>query len=363
MAYDWPAYCTTQVLALGEYWLIEAIVALAKAGHFFDTALSLDYWEALQGWMKKTGVWNDQLLDEKRQDYPFALRFVRSRISDEFLYQQYQKARAGIDLGYCLGSRDEQGRCLGCDACTDGEQRRAITQHQIRQPDRSEYLSQLKAVVQQKRQLKASYVRLRVSPWLAGVEPAFLNAFVFTELLARYPEMEVDLLSVRESLFSIRPNDRRFAGTSGETVFALKAWDETILHRALADPAGHTGQGFDILGKAEEFIPGRFSRLHLDIRLPDRYFPEPRARLEAYLRGAYLPYSLRREGEKRLVFDLPKKALRKKIVFGGSIETQDDAVLATLEVGPKFDLEAVIGEFPGENLHRHAQISISKIEW
>jgi hypothetical protein len=85
--------------------------------------------------------------------------------------------------------------------------------------------------------------------------------------------------------------------------------------------------------------------------------------LEAYLRGAYVPYSLRREDEHRLAFDLPAKALKRKVLFGGLIESRDDGFLASLDVGPKFDLAALLGEFPGENLHRYAQALISRIEW
>ena len=45
------------------------------------------------------------------------------------------------------------------------------------------------------------------------------------------------------------------------------------------------------------------------MHLPGDFFPKPRARLEQYLRAAYLPYSLRREGD-GYRFDLPKKALK-----------------------------------------------------
>ena len=45
LAYDWSAYCASQVLALGGYWLIEAILALAREGHCFDTKLPSGYWD------------------------------------------------------------------------------------------------------------------------------------------------------------------------------------------------------------------------------------------------------------------------------------------------------------------------------
>jgi hypothetical protein len=367
LAFDWPAYCTSQVLALGGHWLTGPIVALAKKGYCFETRLPGEYWDDLQAWMKKAGFWNDAFLGQKEPGYSFPLAFVASNVSDDFLYHQYQQARSGQDDGYCLGRRDARGRCLTCGACIDEAQRRAIVRHQIHQPERSGYLSQLREVVARKRQLEPVYACLRTQPWLAGVEPAFLNGFVFKELLARYPELTDNLLSVRESLFTVKPLDRQFSGVSGETVFALKAWDTERVYRALGDSQATAGDGFEIVGLAEvlspgEFRPGEFRRLHLDIHLGNAFFPEPRVRLEEYLRGAYLPYSLRREGT-RLIFDLPAKALKKRILFDGFIEERGESFVADLEVGPKFDLAEFLSGFGEPGLRHHASVRVSDVVW
>jgi hypothetical protein len=216
--------------------------------------------------------------------------------------------------------------------------------------------------MQHKRELQPSYIRLRLDPWLAGTAPAFANAVVFKELLSRYPEMLGDLLLVRESLFSTKPNHRRFPNVSGETVFGIKAWDEKLLQSALADASGHTGGGFEILGPAEGFVPGHFSRLHLDTYLPTQFFPKPRIRLEEYLRSAYLPYSLRREND-GYRFDLPKKALKKRLLYEGTIQPTQSGLLASLDVGVKFDLGALIATFGSPELARHASVQVSAIEW
>ena len=374
LAFDWPAYCVTQALAVGRYWLVEPMVALAQKGYCFDTALPPEYWNELRGWMERAGHWNDAFLGEKGPDYPFALEFVESNVSAEFLYRQYREAQppsvpptrgevgAGMDSGYCLGNREQPGHCLGCGACADEEQRRAITHHRIRQPGRGQYMAQLQEVMARKRRLQPAYCLLRLDSWLAGVLPEFLDGFVFKELLARYPEQADNLLAVRESLFTLRPNDRRFPTMSGETVFALKAWDVKVLERVLADARKHHGMGFQIVGPAEDFSPGEFSRLHLDVHLPSEHFPEPRTRLEQYLRGAYVPYSLRREGN-CLRFDLPRKALKKRILFGGFLETREDGFFASLDVGPKFDLLAFLRTFDEGSLFRHARVQVSVIRW
>jgi len=375
LAFDWPDYCATQVLALGGYWLVDPVVALAQKGYCYDAALPPEYWDELRRWMTEAGYWNDGFLGEKDADYRFPLEFVESDVPAEFLYRQYREAQAGKDSGYCLGDRERLGRCLACGACLDQEQRRSITHHQIHQPARYPYMSQLQAVMERKRRLQPAYFVLRVDPLLAGVAPECLNAFVFRELLARYPELTDNLLSVRESLFTVDPNAGHFPAVSGETVFALKAWDAAALETVLlgfADRKALSSQPpiARVLRPAGGFTPGVFTRLHLDLHLPADPFPEPRVRLEQYLRDAYLPYSLRREGS-RLQFDLPPKALKKKILFDGFIEIREgggmgvgkSGFLASLDVGPKFDLMAFLDTFGQPNPGLHARAEISKIDW
>ncbi len=371
LAFDWADYCVSQVLALGGYWLIEPVVALAQKGYCFDTALSPAYWAEFKDWMEKAGHWNDAFLGEKGLDYDFALDFVESKVSGEFLYRQYRPPSLppgrGEDGGYCLGNHEQPGHCLGCGACADEEQRRAITQHQIRQPERGAYQARLREVMARKRRLQPLYFRFQVEPWLAGVSAEFLNAFVFREIVGQCPELVDNLLSVRESLFTVRPNDGRFPGMSGETVFALKAWDFGALEMGIETRSLSLRLQKNLVSPANDFVPGVFTRLRLEVRLPGEFFPNPRARLEEYLRGAYVRYSVRREaGGYR--FDVARKALKKKILFGGffckrSDAREGDEFFASLDVGPKFDLMAFLRTFGGKGRHHHARVRVLEIEW
>jgi hypothetical protein len=275
-----------------------------------------------------------------------------------------------VDGGYCLGDHRGPGHCLGCGACAGEEQRRAITHHQIRHAEHRPYVPsptvQLQEVMAHKRRLQPTYLLVRLDSWLADVVPEFLNGFVFKVILTGCPELVDNLLSVRESLFTVRPNDRCFPSVSGETVFGLKAWDVEALERALETKffGENAASGVQVLGPAIGFKPGEFARLHMDVHLPADFFPEPRARLEQYLRGAYVRYSLRRE-DTHYRFDLPPKTLKKKILFAGSFGAQEDdrGFSASLDVGPKFDLMAFLGTFGGEGLPRHAEVRVSQIEW
>ncbi len=339
LAFDWAEYGTTQVLALGGYWLVEPLVARAREGDFYDGRLPRGYWEALRAWLERSGLWSDPFLGEKGPDYPFPLEFVQTDVPADFLYRQYQAARAGLDPGYCLGDAAGPGQCRGCGACPDEEHRRAILHHRIRVPDLGPYLAELRDVVGRKRRLRPLYYRFRTDAALSGVHPAFLNALVFRQILACAPELTENLLSVREALFTIPPNDRQFPTLGGETIFALRAWDTDAL-RAVFSSLSALGEGIEVLGPVEDFTPGVFTKARLGLSFPIP-LPTARAALEGYLRGAYVPFSLRREGEGYGI-EVPPRGLKKKVLFGGRLEDQGERTLIVLEVGPKFDLLALL---------------------
>jgi hypothetical protein len=367
-------------LALGGHWLVDALVALARRGHCFDTELPPGYWAQLQAWMQENGHWTREFLGPKGPEYPFALDFVRSNVSSEYLYRQFLEAQAGHDTGYCLGgvrstSDGGQGHCLACGACVSPKQRSAILEHRIQPAEPGSRLAELREIVAGKRRIKPLYVRVRVAPWLAGAQPAFLNTLLFKFLLARYTEWTDNLYSVDECLFSVRPNDRRFPPLTGETVFALKGREMEPIVAALnsdlqpfAAAPGAEELAFETTGLAPEaFYPGAYTRLGLNLELPAQQFAEPRAHLEQYLRDSYLPYSLRRESpegtnETCYRFDVPKKGLKKKILWGGTFALAESGMKAELEVGPGFDLRSFLNTF-ADRAHYYARTYITDIQW
>ncbi|MEA3310414.1 MAG: radical SAM protein [Chloroflexota bacterium] len=340
LATPWPDYAVSQVLALGGYWLHEPLRQLAKAGHCYALRLTGGYWEALRGWMQTHGQWNETFLGPKGPDYPFALDFVAGGVSPRFLYRAYQHALLGRDMGYCLGQD-----CLGCGACRTSAQRASLTQHRILPPTAPDYGQRLPQLMRTKWRLRPLYVKMRVPSITAGVEPAWLNAWIFRYLLRSYPALADNLLAVQESLFTTARLKSQFGSWFGETVFALKAWDVDDLLWELSGPEAAASESA-YLGVAADFEPGNFRQLRLNFTLPVRQFPAAGRRLRTYLQAHYLPNNVRREGQ-CYRFELAQKALKKQILLAGSYRETEEAFQAELAVGPKFDLGGYLSSFGG----------------
>jgi len=373
LATPWDEYAASQVLALGGSWLCEPVIELARQGHLYDLVLTPGYWTALRAWMEEHGYWTDAFLGEKGPDAEFPLDFVKPSVRPGMLYHQYTQALAGVDEGYCLGevgnpaAVGEPGRCLGCDACTTPEERAAITQHQMQVPG-SGYLRELEETMRSKWRLQPVYARVSLPPVVAAADPAWLNAYLMRSLLARFPDLASNLLSVQESLFTTRANAPRYAGLYGETVVALKAWDRQALGQTLqmapAAPAAAPPQALPgdvrFLGFLDAFEPGSFDRARLHLALDAVHFPDAGRQLRTYLQGKYIPVNLRGAGG-GYMFDIPLKAKKKRVLFEGKFSQTDGRFDLNLVVSPKFDVVDYLKSFTEPGRYREALVEVVQL--
>ena len=365
LAMPWDAYAVTQVLAIGGHWLIEALRELASEGRCYDRALTPGTWERLRAWLVSHGYWTSDLLDEKGPDWEPPLASKVSHVPSRFLYTQYQRAKAGEDVGYCLGevgdktSLGEAARCLGCGACIEREERERLTHHTMQSP-LTGYLEQLARVVEVKRRVQPLYFVFWLPPLIARARTAWLNAMVMRGLIAAWPELVSVLYSARESLFRVRQHAGRYPGLYGKTVVALRTTDIERVREVLAG-GGLLDQNVRVLESVEGFTPGQFVRANLHVRLPRARFPKVRDRLVEYLRSQYIPVNLRRS-DFGYALDLPSRALRKRVILEGHVLEGEEHVELRMLVTPKFDLGAFLRSFGPPGQYREAMTEVVELE-
>lgn len=369
MATPWDEYATTQVLALGGSWLHEPLVALARQDHLFDLTLTPGYWEALQAWLEVNGHWDAGFLGEKTEAYDFPLSFVRRSVGDDVLYRHYAQAIAGEDPGYCLGEVGDPtavggvGRCLACGACTTPEERAAITRHQMVRPGAG-YLRELEDVMRAKRRLQPAFARVWLPPAVAAADPAWVHALLMRSMLAAHPAWADNLLSAQEALFTTRANAPRYAGIYGETVVALKAWEPTTLVEELVADAD-LPEGVRVLGPLDGFEPGNFGRVRMRLVLDGSHFPDAGRALRRYLQDQYVPVNLRglsEVGPSAYAFDIPDKALKKRVLFEGSFREVEGRFEIEVVVSPKFDLVDYLRSFSTPGRYREARVEVVSLD-
>ena len=369
MATPWDEYATTQVLALGGTWLHAPVTALAREGHLFDLTLTPGYWEALRSWLEAHGHWDAGFLGEKTEAYDFPLSFVARSVSDDVLYRHYAQAIAGEDPGYCLGEVGDpaavggQGRCLACGACSTPEERGAITEHVMARPGAG-YVRELDAVMRTKRRLQPVYARVWLPPLVAAADPAWTQALLMRSLLAAHPAWAEQLLSVQEAVFTTRANAPRYVGIYGETVIALKAWDPEVVAEDLVSDVELPG-GVRVLGRIDGFQPGSFERARMRLVLNAAHFPDAGRALRRYLQDQYVPVNLRGlspDGSSGYAFDLPAKALKKRVLMEGSFREADGDVEIDMVVSPKFDLVGYLRSFSPPGRYREARVEVVSLD-
>jgi radical SAM superfamily enzyme YgiQ (UPF0313 family) len=364
LATDWEEYAASQVLALGGTWLHEPVLTLAGQGHHYDLRLTPGYWASLRRWMDAAGYWDEEFLGEKDRDYPWPLAFVNGNIPSAYLHGQYQEAVAGNDRGYCLGevgdpgNLGEPGSCLGCGACATPAERAEITQHAMRYPT-PDYLSVLERTMRSKWRLQPVYARLRLPPAAAGGAPAWVNALLMRAFLEAFPTLEDNLLSVNESVFQTRANRARYAGTYGETIVALRAWDLELLEAALME-GQELPDGVQFQGWVAGFEPGGFVRARFRIDLPADHFPDAGRALRRYLQAQYVPVNLR-GADHGYVYDIPDKALKKRVLLAGAFAEIRGRYHLDLVATPKLNLVDLLSSFTEPGRFREARVEVSEL--
>ena len=392
LAMPWPEYAVTQMLTLAPAGLAPALLAFAQDGFCFDQSLPTDIERRLRTWMQEHGLWTQAWLDVKPSDYSFAFDFVHSNVTPKFLFKQFQASKRGEDGRFCLG-----GECLVCGACNTAAKRKWQTGHRLQKPADRDWLKKFAALMEAKAKLRPIYGRFWLAPELAGATTEWLNAFVLRELLAALPDQTQNLLSVRESLFTSGDNAARWPIFSGETIFALKAWDVEKLLAEVADhrysnrapvggasspakpthPSNHAGleapptkisdntpvekirwlgQEFPSLGKDNTPV---FQALEIALRMPIEFFPDAENIFQRWLKARRIAFSLRRTDRGlSLQFD-PKK---KTFLTIAELERHEVETIINLIAGPVFDLTDFIAAFGDPNLARRAGVVIRRIE-
>ncbi len=358
LAAHWPDYSVSQVLAMGGPWASQLLLRLAEADFCLDEPLPEAAWQLTREWLESHGLWNQAFLGEKPADYPFASGWVQGSVTNAFLFEQYQRNKTGVDVGYCLGHETRPGHCQACGACEPRE-RKAIVNHRLVPPPHPDWLREFRELMDQKARLKPALARVQIPDAWAGAAPEWLSARLLAQCLRQFPGLTAHLLSVREELFTRRELQDQFPIFSGHTVFGFKAWDAAEIQKTLR-PGTDLG-GFVFLGWEQGFVAGTFHRAQVEIHLEAGDFPRASQRFQTWLRESHVAFTLVRDGA-GYCLTIPSASLKKKILFTGQYQENDAGFHAVVDVGSKCHWGRFFALFGRPGCHRLARLRILELQ-
>ena len=352
LAMSWEEYCATQLLAAADYRVAPVVVALAREGCHYDGRLPPAYAERLVNAMVSGGAWTAASVAAKPRTHEFPFAFVRTPVSPDFLFAQYEAALVAQDRGYCLGDA-----CRQCGACATPAERAGVVRHPRVPVVSKAAVVAVGELTRAKQRLPAVYQQVRLGAEFAGRGSAWVSARLLQAYLAACPGEVENVLSIDEWLFTGDAATRvRFPQPAGVTVVALRAW------RAAGIPAGPDGgpggagalaAGQDgppgtpagrpevvWLGAVEACAPGGFAAATWQLAVPGAAAAAA-AVADGWLRAAHLAFTLRREAGTSH-FELSPAAQRKRIVAALDCRPTAGGAELAVDLHPKADMRALV---------------------
>ncbi len=332
---SWSEYVAGQALVAGGYGLADVVAQLAREGTCFHGGLPAACAERL-----RNALTGDEL-GEKGMDARFPFAFVARAVPDVFLFQQFQRAKAMRDTGYCLGES-----CRSCGACASSDERAAIVRRRRAPAVRGEQVEALDSLTRRKAALPTLYFRARLPSAFGDAGVEWAGAALMRLILTARPCLVDVLLSCEEALFSHGNLNEKFAIMAGESVIGVRGWDAGLLTRELDGlRSGDAVWGDTAIGpRIESHEPGRFLSAVLVVERAGA-LGEVTDRLCDWLKAAKLAHTRRRDGAAWSLDVAP--ARRKAGLISGRVEEGQGQVRVVLGVGPRFNAAACMDALRG----------------
>ena len=366
LAMEWDEYVADQLLVSGTYKLAEALEEAAQRGVLYDDGIRGDLTGILKAVLKDELKPQSPFLAEKNTDYDFPLAFVRSSISDAFLYRAYKEAMERQEPAICFSSTDTDGRCMACGACRDGAERSFLTSHRIGGDPAQTKMKQLANLIRAKRRTRPRYITVRLGRDYEGAYPEYLSAILLKRVLTQKPELTGKLFRITEALWTQGAwKDRIGWGFSGETILALYGFnsESQIDDMPMLDDESY----IKVVEALSELEAAAFSAdvdplypQHVEISFPAMSQNEALSICRKWLASLKIAYTERKGPlTTERIFEIAPKDKKKRILSEVQVRYEEHTRRPTFTImgGPKLDISYLV---PTEGDRFSVSVNIKK---
>lgn len=363
LALDWNEYLADQLMVAGGYGLAAGVEEAALAGTVYDAGIEGDLVGRLVRSLRAAGElvppsapeaaegprFSGPLVSAKGPLWRYPLDFVDTSVPVSFLDRRGEEVNLRKDTGTCMGDEEGDGKCLGCSACEDEDERAFLGRHRVRPAPGTALADRISATIKEKRRSRAVYIRLKLPASLAGARPAFLSATLMRAALSYESGLIGRLFRIEDALWDSPVwRGRMGTGVTGDTVVALYgigATDEAGNPRISDEDAEKVREALEAATGASAVRLEAFSSEDLSSVYAVVHFSEGGEALRqvrAWLSSLKLAATERKVPQGR-IFDIAPKDRKKRIVV--SVELLQESGGETeirISGGGKLDLSSLL---------------------
>ena len=185
-----------QTLSLAGSAAYRWLEKIPSMGFVYDFSLGEGSWKSLRP--SVLGRDSDVCFPaEKTSEYRPPLAFLEDERNFKVLHKHYIEAKRLDDRFSCLGKD-----CSGCGVCADGEEKEAMTGHDLVVPPVFKHSEKIESLLAAKAKFAPTYIALDYSAELSEADPAYRISWLLRSLSAKVPGAENIVFEAKELLFS-----------------------------------------------------------------------------------------------------------------------------------------------------------------
>jgi radical SAM superfamily enzyme YgiQ (UPF0313 family) len=251
---------------------------------------------------------------------------VRLAVDDAYIGKIKQSSDAFHDMGHCLGSKGAAGRCLGCGACRDEQQRSWMIADRPRHPLTGQ---QLKVRLQESNKTVLVPITFRINATQRGVSRQLIAAEIARVFMAVDPFFVRHYRGFEGSLIVDRCESDWI---HGDDVLTLRFQENAeVKLKELCS-------GNQLVADIKEALSERGEVLHIAMDVPAALLLTLRITApwkcdpEVYFKEHALKHTALRAGDGWMKYQFTKDALKKRLLR--SMKTRRDEMQSIVEIVP-----------------------------
>ncbi|MEK6621196.1 MAG: hypothetical protein AABZ13_01810, partial [Planctomycetota bacterium] len=307
-----------------------------------------------RGYLADLALTEEDYFCEKGEQSAFPWDDIDTGVPKRYLWEEYQRSLDFAEREYCLGRPHVDVKCLGCGACPTADHRKNLTQHKMQPPF---FMEELHKIARSKQSTITLSAVVEIDASLRLVPKQFVGVALARAIMMAMPEIVPYYKNLSGYLSEFNgektPADFIYGVNVYNLTFFSKDRSPELLSSASLSQKHSAIQALCQGFKVKEFILNPVDGQEVKYVLYRFQFgkeftrPLVEQKLEEYLRGSYVKYTLlKRNGQ--TIFKVDTKSKKNAVVVyakvgkTGASQAPEAGFSIIMAVAARFDLQAFL---------------------